>query len=59
MCGIAGFTRFSDPTGDLSSLLKMGDVIASSPLDKVGAVYHASIAGTITEIGPEWIEISK
>jgi len=39
--------------------VKMGDVIASSPLDKVGAVHHASIAGTVTEITHEWIEISK
>jgi Na+-translocating ferredoxin:NAD+ oxidoreductase RnfC subunit len=39
--------------------VKMGEVIASSPLDKVGAIYHASIAGTVTEITHEWIEISK
>jgi len=39
--------------------VKMGDVIASSPLDKVGAVHHASIAGTVTEITHEWIEITK
>jgi Na+-translocating ferredoxin:NAD+ oxidoreductase RnfC subunit len=39
--------------------VKMGNVIASSPLDKVGAVHHASIAGTVTEITHEWIEISK
>lgn len=37
--------------------VKMGDVIASSPLDKVGAVYHASIAGKVTEVTQEWIEI--
>ena len=39
--------------------VKMGDIIASSPLDQVGAVYHASIAGTVTEITHEWIEIRK
>jgi Na+-translocating ferredoxin:NAD+ oxidoreductase RnfC subunit len=39
--------------------VKMGDVIASSPPDQVGAVHHASIAGTVTEITHEWIEICK
>jgi Na+-translocating ferredoxin:NAD+ oxidoreductase RnfC subunit len=39
--------------------VKMGDVIASSPLDKIGAVHHASIAGKVTDITHEWIEISK
>jgi Na+-translocating ferredoxin:NAD+ oxidoreductase RnfC subunit len=37
--------------------VKMGDVIAASPLDKVGAVYHASIAGKVTEVTLDWIEI--
>ena len=37
--------------------VRMGDVIAASPPDKLGAVYHASIAGKITEITDEWIEI--
>ena len=39
--------------------VKMGDVIASSPLDKMGAVYHASIAGKITEVNQDWIEIQE
>jgi len=39
--------------------VKMGDVIAASPMDKVGAVYHASIAGKVTEVTPDWIEIRK
>jgi Na+-translocating ferredoxin:NAD+ oxidoreductase RnfC subunit len=37
--------------------VKMGDVIAASPLDKVGAVCHASIAGRVTEVTLDWIEI--
>jgi Na+-translocating ferredoxin:NAD+ oxidoreductase RnfC subunit len=39
--------------------VKKGDVIASSPLDKIGAVCHASIAGKITDIESRYIEISK
>jgi Na+-translocating ferredoxin:NAD+ oxidoreductase RnfC subunit len=39
--------------------VKMGDVIAASPMDKVGAVYHASIAGRVTEVTSNWIEIRK
>lgn len=37
--------------------VRMGDVIAASPPDKLGAVYHASIGGKVTEITDEWIEI--
>lgn len=36
MCGIAGFTRFSDPTGYVSSLLRMGDRIAHRGPDAHG-----------------------
>jgi Na+-translocating ferredoxin:NAD+ oxidoreductase RnfC subunit len=39
--------------------VRMGDVIAASPLDKTGAVYHASIAGAVTDVTGQWIEISK
>ena len=39
--------------------VKVGDVIASSPLDKPGAVYHASIGGKVTEVAEEWIEIQR
>jgi Na+-translocating ferredoxin:NAD+ oxidoreductase RnfC subunit len=39
--------------------VKMGDVIAASPLDKLGAVYHASIAGKVTEVTSDWIEIES
>ncbi len=36
MCGIAGFTRYFDPTGDLSSLVRMGDKIAHRGPDAHG-----------------------
>ena len=36
MCGIAGFTRFFDTTGDISSLLRMGDKIAHRGPDAHG-----------------------
>jgi len=39
--------------------VRMGDVIAASPPDKLGAVYHASIAGKITEVTDQWIEIQR
>jgi Na+-translocating ferredoxin:NAD+ oxidoreductase RnfC subunit len=39
--------------------VKMGDVVAASPSDKVGAVYHASIAGKVTEVTLDWIEIAS
>ncbi len=36
MCGIAGFTRFFDATGDVSSLLRMGERIAHRGPDAHG-----------------------
>lgn len=39
--------------------VKTGDVIASSPLDKLGAVVHASIGGKITDVNDIYIEIRK
>lgn len=47
------------PTVTPGQKVHMGDVIAASPVDKTGTIYHASIAGTITEIAGTWIEISK
>lgn len=43
MCGIAGFTRFFDPTGDLSSLIKMGDRIAHRGPDAHGEYLDESV----------------
>lgn len=39
--------------------VKMGDVIAAPPADKLGAVCHASIAGMVTEVNADWIEICR
>jgi Na+-translocating ferredoxin:NAD+ oxidoreductase RnfC subunit len=39
--------------------VRVGDVIASSPLDKLGAIYHASIGGKVVEVSEEWIEIES
>jgi len=39
--------------------VKMGDIVAASPADKTGTLCHASIAGTITDISDNWIEISN
>jgi len=47
----------AEPTVTPGRKVKMGDVIAASPSDKTGAVYHAPIAGTVTEITGTWIEI--
>ena len=49
----------ASPTVTPGQKVQMGDVIAASPPDKTGAVYHASIAGTVTEIAGTWIEICK
>ncbi|MCX6557747.1 MAG: SLBB domain-containing protein, partial [Candidatus Aminicenantes bacterium] len=39
--------------------VKMGDAIAAPPVEKLGAVCHASIAGTVTAVNDEWVEISS
>lgn len=39
--------------------VKMTDVIAETPKDKLGAVYHAPIAGTVGEVTDEYIVIEK
>jgi Na+-translocating ferredoxin:NAD+ oxidoreductase RnfC subunit len=47
------------PTVKPGQKVRMGDVIAASPLDSIGTIYHAPIAGKITEIAGTWIEICK
>jgi Na+-translocating ferredoxin:NAD+ oxidoreductase RnfC subunit len=37
--------------------VKMCDIIASTPDDVLGTVYHASITGKITTVNNDWIEI--
>ena len=39
--------------------LRMGDVIAFSPLGELGTTYHASIPGKVGEVNDRWIEIIK
>ena len=39
--------------------VKMGDVIAASPPDTPGALCHASIAGKVTEVTGQWIELKE
>lgn len=45
------------PMVELGQTVAMGDVIAASPEEGLGTVCHASIAGTVTDIAAEWIEI--
>jgi Na+-translocating ferredoxin:NAD+ oxidoreductase RnfC subunit len=45
------------PLVNLEQKVRMCDIIAATPEDKLGAVYHASIAGKVTGITKEWIEI--
>jgi Na+-translocating ferredoxin:NAD+ oxidoreductase RnfC subunit len=39
--------------------VKMGEKIAASPPETLGAIYHASIAGKVTEVTDRWIEIKE
>lgn len=43
----------------LGDELKLGDVIAATPEDKLGSVYHSSLIGRVTDMGEGWIEVSK
>ena len=49
----------ADALVEVGNDVRINDVIAASPEDKLGTVYHASIAGKITEINEDWIEISS
>lgn len=46
------------PTVNLGAEVKRCDIIAASPESAMGSVYHASIAGKITDVTEEYIEIS-
>lgn len=39
--------------------VRMSDVVAASPRDQLGAMYHASIAGTVMEVTDEYVKIEK
>ena len=43
MCGIAGFTRFNKPVGDVSTLVSMGDAIAHRGPDAHGEYLDDSV----------------
>jgi Na+-translocating ferredoxin:NAD+ oxidoreductase RnfC subunit len=47
----------AQPMVQIGQSVAMGDVIAASPQEGLGAVCHASIAGNVTDITAEWIEI--
>jgi Na+-translocating ferredoxin:NAD+ oxidoreductase RnfC subunit len=47
------------PSVDVGQKVRMCDVIAASPEDKLGAFYHASIAGKVTKITTDYVEIKE
>ncbi len=47
------------PEVSMGQEVRMGDIIAATPAESLGTFYHASIAGKVTEISDDWIEISK
>jgi Na+-translocating ferredoxin:NAD+ oxidoreductase RnfC subunit len=42
----------------IGQLVRRGDVIALSPRDELGSVYHASIHGLVSEITDQFVEIT-
>ena len=47
------------PSVKKGATVRMCDPIAASPEDKLGAVYHASIGGKVSDVGEHYIEITK
>jgi Na+-translocating ferredoxin:NAD+ oxidoreductase RnfC subunit len=47
------------PTVKVGSKVRRCDVIAVSPEDKLGSVYHASISGKVTDANEKFIEIES
>lgn len=45
------------PTVKAGEKVKVCDVVAKPPEGKLGAVYHASIAGTVTDVNEKCVEI--
>lgn len=39
--------------------VRAGDVIAATPEDQLGTVYHASIDGTVVDVAVDRVEITK
>lgn len=46
------------PQVNIGQKVKMCDIIAASPQDALGSIYHATITGKITAINDAWIEIT-
>lgn len=46
------------PTVKLGNTLRLGDIIADIPENKLGARCHASIAGKVTQVMNEYVEIT-
>lgn len=46
------------PLVSMGQKVRMCDVIAATPGDKLGTVYHASISGKVTEVNNDFIEIT-
>ena len=49
----------ADPTVSVGSKVRIGDVIAETDRAALGAVIHASIAGTVREITDKFIVIER
>ncbi len=47
------------PTVTLGQKVLLGDVIAATPEEKMGSIYHASISGKVTEVSDNVVEISR
>lgn len=47
------------PSVTMGQKVRMTDVIAASPQDKLGTVCHASISGKVSELTEYWIEITQ
>jgi len=46
------------PTVKKGKKVRMCDVVAATPEDRLGTVYHASMAGTVTEVSDRCVEIT-
>jgi hypothetical protein len=47
------------PQVKVGQTVRRCDIIAATPQDKLGAIYHASIDGRVTEITENYIEIKS
>ncbi|HAZ11521.1 MAG: hypothetical protein A2X86_14130 [Bdellovibrionales bacterium GWA2_49_15] len=49
----------ANPTVTLGQQVLMGDVIGATPEEKMGSIYHASIAGKVTDLSHNVVEITR